>query len=128
MVEGGVIRRQVEEQSQTATPKALAQPGQGRVAAEILVDSVGAYGERRAANVVLGEARQRLGVGASPFLVFARRTPAFRPGLPDAEQPNPVEALRRQPIRQRIRHVVQRGPRADLVSKNAGVQLDQGGE
>ncbi len=87
--------------------KPLAQPGQRRVAAQIAMHRVACDGETRAGDVFLVEVRQGFVELPAPLGIGAGDSLRRRAGLPDAQEPDPVETLRGQAIQLRIGHVVQ---------------------
>ena len=94
---------------QAALAEPLAQAGQSRVAAEIRVDRVAGDGETRAGDVLLAQVRQRLLEFAAPLRIAARDLLRRRAGLPDAQEPDPVEAHLGQAVQLGVGDVVQRG-------------------
>ena len=109
MIEPHVIGHEVEHELQAALAEPLAQAGQGRVAAEILMHRVAGDREARAGDVFLAQVRERLLEFAPPLGIGARDLLRTRAGLPDAEEPDPVETQLGQAIQFGVRDVVQRG-------------------
>src|SRR4029077_556752 len=94
--------------------------------AKFLVYGEAPHGEGGAADVLVGAVRQRLPVAAPPVGVGARHLPAGLPRLPDAEQPDQVEAEGLDRVEQRVGDVVQGGAAAQLAEQDAGVDLVEG--
>ena len=69
--------------------------------------------ESRAGDVLVAEIRQRLLELVPPLGIAARDLLCGRPGLPDAQQPDPVEAHLGQAIEFGIGNVVERGRAAE---------------
>ena len=98
MIERGMIGHEIEHEPQTARGEPGAERGQRRLAAQRLVDLIGADGEARSADIVLRQIRQRRPELGLPGRVAARYGPAGRARLPHAQEPDPVEAATREII------------------------------
>ena len=87
--------------------------------------------EAGAGDVFLAQIRQRLLEFAPPLGIAARDLLRTRAGLPDAEEPDPVEAQLGQAIQFGVRNVVQRGWPAQRSGQfrqpDAGVDLIERG-
>ena len=92
MIERGVIWHEIEHEPQTARGEPGTERGQRRLAAQRLVDLIGADREARSADVVLRQIRQRRPELGLPGGIAARYGPAGRARLPHAQEPDPVEA------------------------------------
>ena len=103
-----VVRDEVEHQLQSALLQPLSQTGERRVAAQIAMDGVACDGEPGAGDVFLAQVRQRLLELLAPSGIAARDRLRRRAGLPDAQEPDPVEAHLGQAIQLGVRNVVQR--------------------
>ena len=83
--------------------------------------------EAGAGDVLLAQVGQRLLELPAPLRVAARDLLPRRAGLPDAQEPDPVEAHLRQAVQFGVRNVVQRGRPAQrpgqLRQPDAGVDL-----
>ena len=123
----GVVRNEVEHEPQAARREPLAKNRQCFRSAQNRIDLVGLDGVRRATDVVIGEVGQCCLEFGSPGRRSARYRPPGRARLPDAHQPNPVEAPARDVVQHRTgnicqrdrpapfpRQAVQPGPRVDL--------------
>ena len=112
-------------------PEPLAQPGQRRIAAQTGVHRVAGDREPGAGDVLLAQVRQRLLELPAPLGVGARDPLRGRPGLPDAQEPDPVETHLGQAVQLGVRNVVQRGRPAQgpgqLGQPDAGVDLVERG-
>ena len=131
MVGRGVVRHEIEQQLDAAPRQSFAELRQRRLAAQRLADGVGRDRKAGAADVVLGQVGQnRLELGA-PLRVAARNRPPGSADLPDAQQPDPVEALFRKAIERRVVDVGQGDPFAGFARQtlkpDAGVDLKKGG-
>src|SRR5436853_4712596 len=81
----------------------------------------------RAGDVVVGEIAEGLLKFATPISMAARDLLRARTGLPDAEQPDPVEAHLREAIQLGVGNVIERQalarPPRQLGEPDAGVDL-----
>ena len=85
MIDGRVIRHEVEHQAEAALGQPLAEPGQPGLAADGLVDRVRGDGEPGPADVLLAQVGQRrLEFAAQAGIGPRDRSPGL-PGLPHAE-------------------------------------------
>ena len=98
MIERGVVGHEIEHEPQAARGEPGAERGQRRLAAQRLVDLVGADGEARSADIVLRQIRQRRPELGLPGRIAARYGPARRARPPHAQEPDPVEAATREII------------------------------
>ena len=110
-----MVGDEVEEQAQAASAEPLAQAGEGGIAAELCVNRVARDGEARAGDVLLAQIRQRLLELPAPLGVGARDALPRRPGLPDAEEPDPVESHPGEPVELGVRDVIERRPPAETL-------------
>ena len=129
VVQRRVIRDEVEHEPEATRPESVAEASQSRIAAQARVHGVAGDGEPGADDVLLAQVRQGLLELAAPFRVTAGNALPGQAGLPDAQEPDPVEAHFRQAVQFRVRDVVQdRGP-TQLLGKlrqpDAGVDLVQ---
>src|SRR5262245_58273274 len=85
MVEGHVIRHEVEHQLQTPRLQTIAQGGERRVAYERLMHVVAGDGKARPRDVLFAKIGQRLFELPAPLSVAARRLLPRGTGLPDAQ-------------------------------------------
>ena len=126
-----MIGDEIEHQPQAALPEPLAQPGQGRIAAEILMHRVAGDREAGAGDVLLAQVRQRLLKFPAPLRIAARDLLRRQAGLPDAQEPDPVEPHLGQAVQLGVGNVVQRRRPAQrpgqLRQPDAGVDLVQRG-
>jgi hypothetical protein len=89
MVRRHVVGNEVEHEAQAALTEAFAEPGEGRIAAEVRVNGVSGDGEAGALDVLVPEVGQRLFELVPPFRVQARDPPGRK-----ARQSNPCAAMR----------------------------------
>src|SRR4051812_38569764 len=86
-------------------------------------------GEAGAGNVLLAQVRQRFLELAAPFRIAARDALGAWAGLPDTEQPDPVETLGSEAVKLRVRDLVQRGGPAQLLRQfrqpDTGIDLEE---
>ena len=131
MIQARVIGDEVEQQPQAALAEPLAQPGQRGIASELIVHRVAGDGETGTGDVLLAQVGQRLLKFSAPLRVAARDPLPCRTGLPDAQEPDPVEAHLGQAVQLGVRNVVQRGRPAECLGQfrqpDAGVDLIQRG-
>ena len=88
--------------------QARAEPGERRVAAEVLVDPVVPDGEAGAADVFLAEVGEDAAVLGEPLGIRSRDAPGRLARLPHAEEPDEVEPVRGQPVELGVGDVVER--------------------
>src|SRR5262249_41844736 len=93
VAEAHVVGHEIEHEPQAALPQPLTQPGERGVASEACVDRVAGDGEAGAWNVVVAQVGERLLEFLAPFGIAARHPLGLWASLPDAEEPDPVEAL-----------------------------------
>ena len=110
MIDGRVVGHKVKQEPHAS----IAQPGsqtlQGGVAAKIPMHRVALDGEGRAANVRrLVQVGQDLAIVPGPVRVGPRDRETCGSGLPDAQQPDPVEAEFGDLVERRVGHIVKRG-------------------
>ena len=91
MTEPHVIGHEVEHELQASLAEPLAQAGQRGVPAKILMHRVTGDGEAGTGDVFLAQVRQRFLELAAPLGIAARDLLRTGAGLPDAEEPYPVE-------------------------------------
>src|SRR5574340_696747 len=131
VVGGDVVGHEVEHQLQAVPTRTLAHARQRRIAAERLVHRVDADRESRARDVVVAQGGQRRLELAAPGGIRSRHLLRRGSGLPDAEQPDPVDALRGPARDLGVAQVVERRApadrAADLGQPHARVQLEEGG-
>ena len=73
------------------------------------MDRVAGDREARASDVFLAQIRERLLEFAAPLGIVPRDLLCTRTGLPDAQEPDPVETHLGQAIQFGVRDIVQRG-------------------
>src|SRR5262249_38150193 len=117
MIQTRVIGDKIEHQSQAALTEPLAQTEQGRISAKLLMNCIACDGETGTRYVFLPKVRQSLPEFFAPLLVLTGNTLCRRAGLPDAQEPEPVEAHLGEAIKLRVRNVVQRGSPAETLGK-----------
>ena len=131
VVQRHVVGHEVEHQPQAASAQPLAQPRQCRIAAQGRMHAVAADGEAGAGDVFFVQVGKRALELAPPVALAARHALPRRPGLPDAEQPDPVEALLGQAVELGVAEVVERGGTAErarqLGQPQTGVDLVESG-
>ena len=128
VVERHVVGDEVDQQALPAPTEALAQAGQRRVAAEVVVDVVGDDGERRPDDVGLahvGEVDRQIGAHVGR----ARAALPRRARLPEAQHPDPAKTAGRRAVEQIIRQIVERGGAPSqgrrFIDRDARVDLVQ---
>ena len=108
----------------------LAQTGQRRIAAQIAMDGVAGDRESGAGDVFLSQVWQRLLKFATPLGIARETCCARRPGLPDAEEPDPIKTHLGQAVQFGVRNVIQCRGSAQLLRQfrqpDAGVDLIEG--
>jgi hypothetical protein len=97
MVGGGVVRHEIEQQLDVAPRQLLAELLDRRVATQRLADGVRRNREAGAANILLGQVGQNNLKFGAPLRITARNCLPGSAGLPDAQQPDPVETLPAKP-------------------------------
>ncbi len=126
-----VVRDEVEDEPQAPLAQAPAEAGERRVAAEVRVDPVVADREAGAADVRLAEVGQDAPVLGPPPLVRGRDAPRRLARLPDAEEPDEVEAVRREAVELGVGDVVERRRpserRGELGQPDPRVDLEERG-
>src|ERR1700738_3335803 len=130
MVGRGVVRHEIEQKLDASSCQAFAELRQCRFAAQRLAYIVARDRKPRAADVVLGQVGQnRLELGVA-LRVAARDGAAGGAGLPDAQQPNPVETLLCKAVKRGVVDVCQGDPlpgfARQTLKPNAGVDLKKG--
>jgi hypothetical protein len=130
MVRGHVVRDEVEHQLQAALLEPSAQAGERRRAAQVAMHGVAVDREPRAADVVVAEVRQGFRELMTPLGIDEGDRPRRRTGLPDAQEPDPVDTLLGQAVQLGVRHVVEGRALApgtrQLGQPDAAVDLVQG--
>ena len=131
MIRRGMVRHEIQHQLDIALRESLAKLRQRRVAPNLVADRVGGDCEAGAAYVVLVEIRQDGSELGSPFGVAARDGPACGTGPPDAQQPNPVEALPSEAVDRGVVNFGQGDLFATLMGQasqpDTGIELIEGG-
>ena len=107
MIEPHVIGYEVKHELQASLAESLAQAGQRSVPPKILMHRVAGDRKAGAGDVFLAQVRERLLELAAPLGIAARDLLRTRTGLPDAEEPDPVETQLGQAIQFGVRDVVQ---------------------
>ena len=124
-----MVRHEVQHQPEPSTTQAIAQSRERLVAAEVGVHVVVLDREGGPAHVRIAEVGKHAVVLGQPLGVGCRHPACGFTGLPHAEEPDEVEAVAREPIQLRVRHVVQRRLPAErgtqLRQADAGVDLEQ---
>src|SRR5262249_15488808 len=106
MAEAHMIWDEIEHELEAALLESLAQPGEGTVAAKVGVDRVTGNSETRTGDVFVAQIRQRLAKFFAPFGIAPRDLLCLRAGLPDAEKPDKVKALRGQCVQFGVGNVI----------------------
>ena len=89
-----MIGHEIEHQLDAALGEAGAKARERRRTAQIFIDLVIGDGEARSRDIRIGQVGQgRLAFAAPRGGVLARDRPALGAELPDAQQPDPVEAV-----------------------------------
>lgn len=107
MIDGGVVGYEIQQHTEPAPAKTIAQYPKGVRASEISVNFIFRDGKRRACNVVFGEIGKRLVKAGLPLGSLPRDLRAGWTGLPNAKQPNPVETKTGDAIEVKIRYLVE---------------------
>ena len=127
VIDGRVVRHEVEQQREATLGEPAAEPGERLVAAEVRVHVVADDGERRAADVLGAQIRKRVQARRANPCIRARPGEPDRPGLPHPEQPHPAETVRSDVVEECIGDVERRRPSAsaepDFVQEDARVDL-----
>ena len=106
-----MVRDEIEEELQAAPAHPLAESRERLVAAEVGVDVVVTHRERGAGDVGVPEVGENAVILGHPLRIRRRHPARGFAGLPDAEEPDDVEAVARELVQLVVRHVVQRrGP------------------
>jgi len=131
MIDGRVIRHEVEHQPEATLPQAPAQLGQRLVASQAGIDGVAGDREPGAGDVVVGQVGQGVQEFPAPLRVGARHLPPGRAGLPDAQQPHPVEPQVGHPVERAVGDVGQGGRAPEgarhFAQPDPGIDLVEGG-
>ncbi len=131
VVRADVIRHEVEEEPEPTPREPLTQPREGVVAAVLGRDVVRLDRERRAGAVLVAEVGQIAHEPGAPVLPGAGDRAGGGPSGPDSEEPDPLEAARRDVVERGVREVVQigRAPEraAPLAEQDARVHLVEEG-
>ena len=124
-----VVRHEVQHQPEPSTTEAVAQSRERLVAAEVGVHVVVLDREAGPGHVRIPEVGQDAVVLGQPLGVGCRHPACGLTRLPHAEEPDEVEAVVREPIELRIRHVVERRLPAERGTQfrqaDARVDLEQ---
>src|SRR3954470_2711905 len=127
MIERRVVRDEVEHEPQAARSQPLPDAGERGVAAEQGRDRIGGDRKPRAAYVFVAQIGQRVLEFAPPVAPGARDALAGGPGAPDAEEPDPVEALLGDEVQLRVAEIVEsrrpRKPGRELAQPDPGIDL-----
>src|SRR6187401_3865758 len=92
MIERRLIRHEIEHQLEVPIAKATAQAGERRVTTKARMHRVAGDRKPRPGDVLFPEIGQGLFELVPPFGIAARRLLTGGTGLPDAQQPDPVES------------------------------------
>ena len=114
MPQAHMVGHEVQHQPQAAGLQSLSEPRQCDISAQSPVDRIVRDGEPRAENVLVRQVGQGFLEFPLPLGVAPRDFPAGRARLPDAEQPNPIEAQRGHAVQLGVGNVVQGGRAADV--------------
>ena len=131
-IEARVVGHEIEHQLDAALGEAGAEARERRRPAQIFIDLVIGDGEARSRDIGLGKIGQgRLAFGAPRGRALARHRPALRADLPDAQQPDPVEAVARETIEDVLPDIGEGdllpGIGRQPIQPGAGVDLEQRG-
>ena len=131
MIGRGMVRHEIQHQLDIALRESFAKLRQRRVAPDLVADRVGGDSEAGAAYVVLFEVGQHGAELGSPFRPAPRDGPACGTGSPDAQQPNPVEALPSEAVDRGVVNFGQGDSFVTLTGQasqpDAGIELIEGG-
>ncbi len=103
-----MVGNEVEDQPQAARAETLTQPGKGIVSAEVGVNVIVANRKARSGHVGVAEVRQYPVILRQPLAMGQRHLPCRLAGLPDAEEPDQIEAIGCELIELSVADVVQR--------------------
>ena len=117
MIQTRVVRHEVEQEPHAAVAKSLPNSRQRRLVAEIRIQRVILDGERRSVDIRVREVGKDFLVVPSASRVGHCNLTTERPGLPNAEQPDPVKAAARDPIEVRVLNVVKRCPSPEPLAE-----------
>jgi hypothetical protein len=130
MIERHVVGHEIEHQPQAALLQARPQARQRAVAAEEPVNGVAGNRKTGSGDVVIAKVRERFAKFGEPFGVAARHALGGCAGLPDAQQPDPIEPKARDPIERLVGEIVQRRRPAEVLCElcqpDPGVDLIEG--
>jgi hypothetical protein len=98
MIWRGMVRHEIKHKLDIAPGYSFAKMRQRRIAPDLVADRVSGDGEAGAAYVAHTEVGQDGSELGLPFGLGLRDCPACGTGSPDAQQPNPVEALPREAV------------------------------
>ncbi len=130
MIRGGVVGDEVHEELKPPGSQALFQAEEVRLPAEIPVQGVARDRKGRAADVGLGKIRQRCLKLLQPLRVTQGHLASGRAGLPEAQEPDVIEALGSHLVEKGIGDIGQgsRTPQrvGQLPEPHPGVYLVQG--
>ena len=112
VLDPGVIQRrvvgdEVEHQPQTAVSEPLAEPGESGISAQGRMHRVAGDGEPGAGDVLLAQVGQGLLELSPPLGIAPGDLLPGRAGLPDAQEPDPVEPHLGQAVQFGVRNVIQ---------------------
>ena len=110
VIQAGVVGDEIEHQPQAALCGAARAGGPARHRRpDAVMHRVAGDGETGTGDVLFAQVRQRLLEFPAPLRVAARDLLPRRAGLPDAQEPDPVEAHLGQAVQLGVGNVVQRG-------------------
>ena len=131
MIRRRMVRHEIQHQLDTVSREPLAKLRQRRVVPNLLADGVTGDCEAGAADVVLFEIGQDGAELGSPFGLAPRDGPPCGAGPPDAQQPNPVEALQSEAVNRCVVNLSQGRSFAALTGQasqpDTGIELIEGG-
>jgi hypothetical protein len=130
MVQRGVVRDEIEHQTQTALTQSLPNTGKRRLSTKRLVHRVAGDGEAGSSDVIFAEVGERFFELRPPLGLFTRYALPGSTGLPNAQQPYPVETRAGESIQLLVWNVVERGRPAKIAGQicqpYSGVHLEEG--
>src|SRR6476620_12476786 len=92
MAEAHMVRHEIEHQSEATLFQSRSQTSECCIAPQRFMHGIASNGEAGAGDVVVGQIGERFVEFAKPFRVGARDLLRTASGLPDAQEPNPIEA------------------------------------
>jgi hypothetical protein len=118
MIDGGVLGDEVYDKLEPSFLEALLQTKEINLPAEIPVQAVTRHRKGRTADVRLGEIRKRRLKFLNPLGVAQGHPPPRRPGLPEAQEPDIVEAQGNFLVEELIGNIGQRRRPSQTVRKS----------